>query len=134
MIKFDLVARVTFMYNAGGPGAASYTHYLFFAFFPVHSLMRSMSVIRASQCGAAVAALSMMPFVSAGCSRTDKAQARGRDDAAKSVKTESVREETIHRAFEVIGTPAAVDEAPVSSEAACRVSKLRTSVENRGQA
>src|SRR5258706_7182447 len=134
MIKFDLVARVTFMYNAGGPGAASYTHYLFFAFFPVHSLMRSMSVIRASQCGAAVAALSMMPFVSAGCSRTDKAEARGRDDAAKSVKTESVREEAIHRAVEVIGTLAAVDEVTISSEAEGRVSKLMSDLGDRVKA
>ncbi len=76
----------------------------------------------------------MMPFVSAGCSRTDKAQARGRDDAAKSVKTESVREEAIHRAVEVIGTLAAVDEVTISSEAEGRVSKLMSDLGDRVKA
>jgi multidrug efflux pump subunit AcrA (membrane-fusion protein) len=93
-----------------------------------------MSVIRASQCAAAAAALSLLPFVSAGCSKTDKAQARGRDDAAKSVKTESVREEAIHRAVEVVGTLAAVDEVTISSEAEGRVSKLLSDLGDRVKA
>jgi multidrug efflux pump subunit AcrA (membrane-fusion protein) len=75
-----------------------------------------------------------LPFVAGGCSKTDQAQARGRDDAAKSVKTESVREESIHRAVEVVGTLAAVDEVTISSEAEGRVSKLLNDLGDRVKA
>jgi len=50
------------------------------------------------------------------CSKTG-AQARGREDAAKSIKTAAVREEPIHRSVEVVATLAAQDEAIISSEA-----------------
>jgi multidrug resistance efflux pump len=51
------------------------------------------------------------------CSKTDTAQARGRDDVAKAVKVESVGEQKVTRTIEVVGTLAAVDEVTVSSEA-----------------
>jgi RND family efflux transporter MFP subunit len=79
-------------------------------------------------------AVSLLPFASAGCSRTESAQARGRDEAAKSVKTESVREEAIHRTVEVVGTLAAVDEVTISSEAEGRVSKLLSDLGDRVKA
>jgi len=67
----------------------------------------------------------------AGCSKTETAQARGRDDGAKPVKVEQVRQETVHRAVEVVGTLAAVDEATVSSEADGVVSRLYVDLGDR---
>lgn len=68
-----------------------------------------------------------------GCSKADTAQARGRE-AAKSVKVEPVREESLHRTVEVVGTLAAVDEATISSEAEGRVSHLYTDLGDRVKA
>jgi RND family efflux transporter MFP subunit len=51
------------------------------------------------------------------CSKTETAQARGRDDGAKPVKVEPVGEQTVTRSVEVVGTLAAIDEVTVSSEA-----------------
>ncbi|MBZ5557796.1 MAG: efflux RND transporter periplasmic adaptor subunit [Acidobacteriia bacterium] len=72
--------------------------------------------------------------MTAGCSRAEKAQARGRDDAAKPVKVEPIREEAIHRTIEVVGTLAAVDEVTISSEAEGRVSKLLSDLGDRVKA
>jgi HlyD family secretion protein len=67
----------------------------------------------------------------AACSKSESAQARGRDDAAKPIKVEAVKQETIHRSVEVVGTLAAVDEVVVSSEAEGRVSRLLTDLGDR---
>jgi RND family efflux transporter MFP subunit len=67
----------------------------------------------------------------AGCSRSETAQARGRDDTAKAVKVEPVRQEAIHRSVEVVGTLTAVDEVTVSAEAEGRVSKLLADLGDR---
>src|SRR5207247_8787388 len=64
-----------------------------------------------------IAVTALAALVCAGCSKTESAQARGRDDAAKRVKIELVRQEAVHRAVEVVGTLAAVDEVTVSSQA-----------------
>ena len=93
-----------------------------------------MSVIRTCRCAAAAAALALLGSVTAGCSRAEKAQARGRDDAAKPVKVEPIREEAIHRTIEVVGTLAAVDEVTISSEAEGRVSKLLSDLGDRVKA
>jgi len=93
--------------------------------------MRPLSVTRACQCATAAAVLAVL---TSGCSKADKAQARGRDDVAKAVKTESVREESIHRNVEVVGTLAAVDEVTISSEAEGRVSKLLSDLGDRVKA
>ena len=58
------------------------------------------------------------------CSKSDTAQARGRDDAPKPVQVERVREETVRRNVEVVGTLAAVDEVTVSSEADGAVNRI----------
>jgi RND family efflux transporter MFP subunit len=63
-------------------------------------------------------------FCAVGCSKTDTAQARGRDDAAKPVKVERVAEQSVRRAVEIVGTLAAVDEVTVSSEADGLVTKI----------
>jgi membrane fusion protein, multidrug efflux system len=65
------------------------------------------------------------------CSKTESAQARGREDAAKLIKVERVRAEQIHRAVEVVGTLAAVDEVTISAEAEGRVSRLLADLGDR---
>jgi HlyD family secretion protein len=74
-----------------------------------------------------------MVFVAAvatGCSKTETAQARGRD-TAKPVKVEVVRQETVKRAVEVVGTLAAVDQVTVSSETEGKVSKILADLGDR---
>jgi len=68
------------------------------------------------------------------CSKSETAQARGRDDAPKPVKVERVREEPVRRSIEVVGTLAAVDEVTISSEAEGRVSKLLADLGDRVRA
>ena len=70
----------------------------------------------------------------AGCSKSESAQARGRDDAAKPVKTETVKQERVRRAVEVVGTLAAVDEVTISSEADGVVSRLLADLGDRVKA
>jgi len=80
-----------------------------------------------------VAATACAGLALAGCSKSDTAQARGRD-AAKPVKVEAVREEMLHRTVEVVGTLAAVDEATISSEAEGRVNHLYADLGDRVKA
>jgi membrane fusion protein (multidrug efflux system) len=79
--------------------------------------------------GAVLAALAL-----AGCSRSQDAQARGREDALKPVKTDMVRQETVHRTVEVVATLAAVDEATISSEADGVVSRIFVDLGDRVKA
>jgi RND family efflux transporter MFP subunit len=66
------------------------------------------------------------------CSKSSPAaQARSRDDAAKPVKVEPVKQEAIRRSVEVVGTLAAVDEVTVSAEAEGRVSRLLADLGDR---
>jgi multidrug efflux pump subunit AcrA (membrane-fusion protein) len=81
---------------------------------------------------AAVTAVAGLAF--AGCSKTESAQARGRDAAAKPVKIETVREEAVTRAVEVVGTLAAEDEVTVSSEADGAVSRIFADLGDRVKA
>src|SRR5262245_20732389 len=67
----------------------------------------------------------------AGCSKTETAQARGRDTAAKPVQVEAVRQETVRRAVEVVGTLAAVDQVTVSSETEGKVSRILADLGDR---
>lgn len=77
-----------------------------------------------------IAAL-LVAMAGAACSKTESAQARGRDEAAKPVKVEQVKQEAIRRSVEVVGTLAAVDEVTVSSEAEGRVSRLLVDLGDR---
>ena len=72
-----------------------------------------------------------LAVVAVGCSKSETAQARGREDAAKPIKTESVRQEALRRSVEVVGTLAAVDEVTVSSEAEGRVARLFSDLGDR---
>jgi multidrug efflux pump subunit AcrA (membrane-fusion protein) len=69
--------------------------------------------------------------IAAGCSKTETAQARGRDATAKPVKVEVVRQETVTRAVEVVGTLAAVDQVTVSSETEGKVSRILADLGDR---
>ena len=75
-----------------------------------------------------------MALSGAACSKSELAQARGRDATAKSVKTEPVREEMVHRAVEVVGTLAAEDEVMLSSEADATVSRILADLGDRVKA
>jgi multidrug efflux pump subunit AcrA (membrane-fusion protein) len=83
---------------------------------------------------AAAVPVLLIAGLAGGCSRSQTAQARGRDDAAKPVQVEAVRQETVHRAVEVVGTLAAVDEVTISSEAEGRVSRLLADLGDRVRA
>jgi HlyD family secretion protein len=72
-----------------------------------------------------------LAVVAAGCSKTETAQARGRDAAVKPVTVEKVRQETVRRAVEVVGTLAAVDQVTVSSETEGKVSRILADLGDR---
>jgi RND family efflux transporter MFP subunit len=66
----------------------------------------------------------MLAAAAAACSKSETAQARGRDDGAKPVKIEPVSQQVVTRSVEIVGTLAAVDEVTISSEADGIVSKI----------
>jgi RND family efflux transporter MFP subunit len=74
--------------------------------------------------------LAVAPAVG-GCSKTESAQARGRELSAKPVKIEAVRQETVKRAVELVGTLAAVDQVTISSEADGKVSRILADLGDR---
>ena len=69
-------------------------------------------------------------FALSGCSK-EAAQARSREDAARPVKVEAIKQESVRRTVEVVGTLAAVDEVTISSEAEGRVSRLLADLGDR---
>jgi multidrug efflux pump subunit AcrA (membrane-fusion protein) len=69
-----------------------------------------------------------------GCSRDDTAQARSPESAAKPVGVEAVKQESIRRAVDVVGTLAAVDQVTISSEADGRVSRILADLGDRVKA
>ena len=82
----------------------------------------------------AAAVVVSLALSGAACSKSESAQARGRDAAAKPVKTEPVRQEMVHRAVEVVGTLAAEDEVMLSSEADATVSRILADLGDRVKA
>jgi len=64
----------------------------------------SLSLVLAAACAAGA------------CGKTETAQARGAEPKPKTVQTETVREESVRRVVEVVGTLAAEDEVTVSSQ------------------
>jgi RND family efflux transporter MFP subunit len=89
--------------------------------------MRAYSIKHNCVCAAFLAAAAM----ASGCSKSETAQARGRDVPAKSIKVEAVRQETVRRSVEVVGTLAAVDQVTISSEADGKVSKILADLGDR---
>jgi membrane fusion protein, multidrug efflux system len=68
------------------------------------------------------------------CSKAPTAQARPGGDAAVAVQVEQVREESIRRAIDVVGTLAAEDEVTISAEAEGRVERLLADLGDRVRA
>jgi HlyD family secretion protein len=67
----------------------------------------------------------------AGCSKSETAQASSEDGAAKPVKVEPVRQESVRRAVDVVGTLTAVDQVTISSEADGKVSRILADLGDR---
>jgi RND family efflux transporter MFP subunit len=83
------------------------------------------SLIACHPCStSALMAAIVIGLAAAACSKTDTAQARGRDSSAKLVNVDTVKEETMKRAVELVGTLAAVDQVTISSEADGKVSRI----------
>jgi HlyD family secretion protein len=92
--------------------------------------MPSLTVRYTCPAATVIAALTLA-IAAAGCAKSETAQARGRDDAAKPVKVEAVGEQTVTRSVEVVGTLAAIDEVTVSSEADGIVSHIHHDLGDR---
>jgi multidrug efflux pump subunit AcrA (membrane-fusion protein) len=92
----------------------------------VFSTLRHSSVARVG----VLAALAL----AAGCSRNETAQARGAEPSAKAVKVEAVRQDSVRRAVDVVGTLAAVDAVTLSSEADGKVSRIMADLGDRVKA
>src|SRR4051812_37183645 len=73
--------------------------------------MSSMRSMRPLACAAMLSALSLA--AAAGCGKSDTAQARAQDNAAKPVKVETVRKDDLRRAVDVVGTLAATDQVTI---------------------
>jgi multidrug efflux pump subunit AcrA (membrane-fusion protein) len=76
-------------------------------------------------------ALVAILLTSTACSKSGGPQARDKADAAMPVQIEAVKEETVRRTIEVVGTLAAVAEVTISSEAEGRVSQLHADLGDR---
>jgi HlyD family secretion protein len=72
-----------------------------------------------SLCIAAVVIIS-----SAACSKSESAQAKGREAPAKAVTSEAVREEQMRRSVEVVGTLAAEDQVTIASQAEGAINRV----------
>jgi multidrug efflux pump subunit AcrA (membrane-fusion protein) len=79
-----------------------------------------------------MAAAAALALATTGCSKPDtSAQARSRESAAKSVQVEVVRQDSVRRAVDVVGTLVAVDQVTISSEADGKVSRILADLGDR---
>ena len=77
-----------------------------------------------------VAAAAALALTAIGCSKPDTAQATSRD-TPKPVEVEIVREDSVRRAVDVVGTLVAVDQVMISSEADGKVSRILADLGDR---
>ena len=70
----------------------------------------------------------------AACSKSETAQARSREGTPKAVHVEAVRQESVKRAVDVVGTLAPVDQVTISSEADGKVSRILADLGDRVKA
>jgi RND family efflux transporter MFP subunit len=68
------------------------------------------------------------------CSKSETAQASSREGAPKAVRVETVRQESVKRAVDVVGTLAPVDQVTISSEADGKVSRILADLGDRVKA
>jgi HlyD family secretion protein len=67
----------------------------------------------------------------AGCSRSETAQARSQEGTPRAVRVDTVKQESVRRAVDVVGTLAAVDQVTISSEADGKVSRILADLGDR---
>jgi len=72
--------------------------------------------------------------LSAACSKSETAQASSREGTPKPVRVEAVRQESVRRAVDVVGTLAPVDQVTISSEADGTVSRILADLGDRVKA
>ena len=73
----------------------------------------------------------LLVTLAAGCSKSETAQAHAREGTPKAIQAEAVRQDSVRRAVDVVGTLAAVDEVTISSEADGKVSKILADLGDR---
>ncbi len=78
-----------------------------------------------------IALAAVVVVAGAGCSKSDKAEAHSREGTPKPVQAEPVRQDSVRRAVDVVGTLAAVDEVTISSEADGKVAKILADLGDR---
>ncbi len=78
--------------------------------------------------------LALSAFALAGCSRSQAAPPRGREESSKAVKTAKVQQDSVRRAIDVVGTLAAEDEVTVSSQTEGAVSRIAADLGDRVRA
>jgi HlyD family secretion protein len=78
-----------------------------------------------------IALAAIVILAGAGCSKSETAQALSRDGTPKPVQAEPVRQDSVRRAVDVVGTLAAVDEVTISSEADGKVAKILADLGDR---
>src|ERR1051326_8997149 len=76
-------------------------------------------------------AIGVVAAGAAACAKTETAQARGRDQAPKTIKVEVVKQERVKRAVDLVGTLAAVDQVMISSETDGKVSRILADLGDR---
>jgi len=79
----------------------------------------------------ALAAVIVLTGAGAGCSKSETAQAHAREGTPKTIQAEPVRQDSVRRAVDVVGTLAAVDEVTISSEADGKVAKILADLGDR---
>ena len=96
--------------------------------------MRSQTPIHRGAATPTIAALLVLSLGALGCSKSETAQARSRDAAAKSVAVSPVHKNSVRRSVDVVGTLAAVDQVTISSEADGRVREVLADLGDRVKA
>ena len=83
---------------------------------------------------AAVPILALLALGTSACSKSDTAQARGADKAARPVTVAHVEKNSVRRSIDIVGTLAAVDQVTISSEADGRVRSILADLGDRVRA
>jgi len=81
-----------------------------------------------------IGVVAVLLIAAAACSKSETAQALSREGAPKAVRVEAVRQESVKRAVDVVGTLAPVDQVTISSEADGKVSRILADLGDRVKA
>src|SRR5262245_12700690 len=79
----------------------------------------------------ATAAALAIALLCAACSKPQATQARSRPEGNRKIKTEAVRQDSLRRTLEVVGTLAAEDQVTISSQAEGAVSRIDVDLGDR---